>query len=82
MKSSSLLFPLNMPRERCLQLVKNALKELPPSFLFGAYPCFVTDEWGRISDFIIYFSSTSYMNGVFILFLQIKTQTPLNLQKD
>ena len=61
---------------------KECIERTPAKFPFWAKPCFVTDEWGRISDFIIYFSSTSYMDGAFILFLQTKTQTPLNLQKD
>ena len=47
--------------------------------LFETYPRFATDKWGRISNFIVSLSSTSYMGGVFILVLQHKDNKLLSI---
>ena len=62
-----------MPLERCFQLVKNVLKTSAGYLFFEAWPCFVADEWGGISDFIVPLAGTSYMGGAFILVLLHKT---------
>jgi len=67
-----IFFPHYVPWERCFQLVKKVLKELSPGYLFEAEPCLATGEWGRISDFIISLSCSSYMSGAFILVSQHK----------
>ena len=68
-KKCSLLFPHYVPQERCFQLVKKILKELLLGYHFETWPCFATDKWGRISYFIVFISSTSSLEEVFILVL-------------
>ena len=43
------------------------IKRLPPDRLLRTHPRFAPGKCGRISDFIVSLSSTSYMRGVFIL---------------
>ena len=55
-----------MPLTARFQLVENALNDLH-QVTFCNITAFCTDKYGKISDFIVSLSSTSYMRGVFIL---------------
>ena len=55
-----------------LSTCKECIGITPTRLPFGAWPEFATDEWGRISNFIISLSRTPYMGRAFILVLQHK----------
>ena len=70
-----------MPLTARFQLVENALNDLH-QVTFCNITAFSTDKYGKISDFIVSLSSTSYMRGVFTLVLQHKDNKLLSICRD
>ena len=61
----------HVPLTARFQLVENALNDLH-QVTFCNITAFSTDKYGKISDFIVSLSGTSYMRGVFILVFTVQ----------